>query len=139
MSICSLFSLPFYIYYYTIYVLETQQICAKSTKNVQKSEKIILTSSFTCAILCLENKTFTTNTTKGGDIMAYDYSKLIGRMAELNISRDDLAAAIGVSRSALYHKMRSDTEFTQDEIKACVKTLNLDQIDIPQYFFMVKV
>ena len=71
--------------------------------------------------------------------MAYDYSKLIGRMAELNVSRDDLAAAIGVSRSALYHKMRSDTEFTQNEIKACVKTLNLDQIDIPQYFFMVKV
>ena len=71
--------------------------------------------------------------------MAYNYAKLIGRMAELNITRDALADAIGISRAALYHKLRSDTEFTQDEIKKCVEVLNMEQRDIPLYFFTLIV
>lgn len=66
--------------------------------------------------------------------MSYNYSKLIGRMAELNVSQDLLAKKIGISRSTLFNKLRSNTEFTQDEINACVRVLDLNQSEIPEYF-----
>ena len=71
--------------------------------------------------------------------MTYNYSKLIGRMAELKISQDTLAKQMGIGRSTLFNKLRSNTEFTQDEINACVKILNLKQTEIPEYFFTVNV
>ncbi len=71
--------------------------------------------------------------------MLYNYSKLIGRMAELKISQDTLAKRMGIGRSTLFNKLRSNTEFTQDEINACVKILNLKQAEIPEYFFTINV
>ncbi|WP_292018432.1 DUF739 family protein [Megasphaera sp. UBA4382] len=71
--------------------------------------------------------------------MKYNYSKLIGRLAEMGITRDEFASKIGVSRTALYNKMQSETEFTQDEIKKSVDVLNIPWNDISLYFFTLKV
>ena len=46
---------------------------------------------------------------------------------------------MGIGRSTLFNKLRSNTEFTQDEINACVKILNLKQAEIPEYFFTINV
>lgn len=71
--------------------------------------------------------------------MKYNYMKMLGRMAELGISKEKLSKEIGIGRTSLYKKLKSETEFTQDEIKACVKILNLSDEDIPTYFFTAKV
>lgn len=36
--------------------------------------------------------------------MTYDYSKLYGRMAEMGITREELARQLEISRSTLYSK-----------------------------------
>lgn len=70
--------------------------------------------------------------------MTYDYSKLYGRMAELGITREKLAKQLEISRSTLYSKLTSRTEFTQDEIRRCVEILRLDVRDLSLYFFRTK-
>lgn len=71
--------------------------------------------------------------------MIYDYSKLIGRIAELGMTRNGFADAIGISRTSLYQKLRSVSEFTQREIQSAVTVLKLCYEDIPAYFFTLKV
>lgn len=66
--------------------------------------------------------------------MTYDYSKLYGRMAEMGITREELARQLEISRSTLYSKLTSRTEFTQDEIRRCVEILRLDVHDLSLYF-----
>lgn len=73
--------------------------------------------------------------------MTYDYSKLYGRMAEMGITREELARQLEISRSTLYSKLTkltSRTEFTQDEIRRCVEILRLDVRDLSLYFFKTK-
>ena len=70
--------------------------------------------------------------------MTYDYSKLYGRMAELGITREALAKQLNISRSTLYSKLNSRTEFTQDEIRKCVEILRLDVRYLAMYFFTLK-
>lgn len=71
--------------------------------------------------------------------MKYNYMKMLGRMAEVGISRESLSKKMGISRTSLYKKLKSETEFTQDEIKSCAKILRLSDTDIPEYFFTPKV
>lgn len=68
----------------------------------------------------------------------YDYSKLYARMAELGITREELARRMKISRSTLYAKLNSKTEFTQSEIWNCVQILNLDIRKLDRYFFRQK-
>lgn len=68
----------------------------------------------------------------------YDYSKLYARMAELGITREELAKRMHISRSTLYAKLTSRTEFTQGEIWHCVQILRLDCRQLDRYFFRQK-
>ena len=54
------------------------------------------------------------------------------------ITREELARQLEISRSTLYSKLTSRTEFTQDEIRRCVEILRLDVRDLSLYFFKTK-
>jgi predicted transcriptional regulator len=83
---------------------------------------------------------FRKQNTKGeGDTMNYDYSKLNGRMAELGISKQELAKSMNIGRTTLYKKLCSDSQFTQTEIGRAIKLLGLQTKDIPIYFFSLNV
>lgn len=71
--------------------------------------------------------------------MNYNYSKLIGRMAELGITKRNLAKSIHMGRTTLYKKLCSDSQFTQEEIGKIIIVLCLKSNDIPQYFFTLNV
>lgn len=69
----------------------------------------------------------------------YNYNKLLGKMAELGITKDDLAKKIGMSRTTLYFKLNCESEFTQDEIQKCTEILDFPRSEIPLYFFNTNV
>ncbi len=43
-----------------------------------------------------------------------------------NVSKFDMCAMLGISRSAFYRKCNGESEFTQSEIQKIVDFLNLD-------------
>lgn len=71
--------------------------------------------------------------------MAFDYSKLRGRIVEKYGTQSAFAKALGVSERTLSLKLNGKIFFAQDEMN---KILNLlgEQIDtIKDYFFIEKV
>lgn len=53
-------------------------------------------------------------------------AKLEYEMSLHNISKADMCAMLGISRSAFYRKCNGDSEFTQSEIQKIVDILNLE-------------
>lgn len=73
--------------------------------------------------------------------MAFDYSKLIGRIVEKYGSRRNFARAYGISENALSQKLTGKMAITTGDI---VKMSSSDYLDIakekiPAYFFKEKV
>jgi transcriptional regulator with XRE-family HTH domain len=66
------------------------------------------------------------------DILLLDYE-----MKKRGYSREKLAAAIGISRSAFYRKCNGKSEFTLAEIKAIASVLQLNNTE--EIFFANKV
>ena len=62
--------------------------------------------------------------------MAFDYSKLRGRIVEKYGNQAKFAAALGVSENTFSLKMNNKVRFTTDDIEAD---------DIGGYFFTLKV
>lgn len=71
--------------------------------------------------------------------MAYDYSKLAGRIVEKFGTREKFSTAMGLSRRTLSLKMNGKVEWKQNEILLACKLLDLKSIDIPSYFFILVV
>lgn len=71
--------------------------------------------------------------------MAFDYSKLRGKIREIFKTQEAFASAIGVSRTTISAKLNSNVDFTQEEIAKSVEVLNLAHDEIPSYFFTPKV
>ena len=71
--------------------------------------------------------------------MQWDYSKLRGKIKEIFGTQDAFADAIGIGRVSLSKRLNSTLEFSQDEILKSCDCLNIDYIDIPVYFFTLKV
>lgn len=67
-----------------------------------------------------------------------DYSKLLGRMAEKGYTRQSLAKAIDTNNSYLGAKLKSKRLFSQTEIEAISRVLEIDINDIGTYFFCRK-
>ena len=65
----------------------------------------------------------------------YDYSKLLGRLKEKNLTQDQLAAKIGISPASTNLKLCNKSPFKQDEILAICDVLDIDYSEIPAYFF----
>lgn len=65
----------------------------------------------------------------------YDYSKLKGRIKETNVTQRELAENIGIGRVSLNQKLNNKQEFSQTEISKICDVLEIDELDIGEYFF----
>lgn len=71
--------------------------------------------------------------------MAYDYSKLLGRIIEKYASRGSFATAMGLSERSMSLKLNNQVSFKQSEISKACELLDVKEEDIPAYFFTLKV
>ena len=71
--------------------------------------------------------------------MAYDYSKLLGRITEKYGSQAQFSGAMGKSERSLSLKLNCHVPFKQPEITKACALLEIVDTDIPAYFFTLKV
>ncbi len=71
--------------------------------------------------------------------MAYDYSKLSGRINEKFGTRSKFATAMGMSERSLSLKLNSKIPFKQPEISKACTLLEIGDTDIYPYFFTLAV
>ena len=69
--------------------------------------------------------------------MKFNYSKLLGRMKECGFTQEQLAKAIDISRYTLNVKLNNKFSFTQAEILAICKVLNIPISEIGEFFYAV--
>ena len=67
--------------------------------------------------------------------MTYNYSKLLGRMREKNITQEILAKKIGLQPPTLSQKLNNKAKFKQAEISNICDVLDIDAKEIGGYFF----
>lgn len=65
----------------------------------------------------------------------FDYSKLLGRMRETNMTQLKLANKLGISAASLNNKLKSKTSFTSSEMYRIAMNLKIPDNDISDYFF----
>ena len=71
--------------------------------------------------------------------MAFDYGKLKGRIIEKFDSQGRFASAMNWSERSLSMKLRGKWPWKQSDICKAVELLELSEMDIPTYFFKLKV
>ncbi len=76
---------------------------------------------------------------KGDSGMAYDYSKLLGRIIEKFGTRSKYARAFGLSERSMSLKLTGQRPFKQPEIQKSCELLDINASEIPSYFFAIKV
>lgn len=67
--------------------------------------------------------------------MQYNYSKLIGKIAEMGETRESLCEKIGITSMTLREKLAGKSFFKQNEMAAIMSVLGIDKNDIALYFF----
>lgn len=65
----------------------------------------------------------------------YDYSKLLGKMKEKHITQEQMAKNIGIAESTINQKLKCRTQFSQDEMRDILESLDVPLDDIVLYFF----
>ncbi len=70
--------------------------------------------------------------------MAYDYSKLLGKIKEKLGCNYNLAIKLKVSERTLSLKLNNKLDFRQKEINQICEILNIDVKEIGNYFFTIK-
>lgn len=71
--------------------------------------------------------------------MAFDYSKLRGRIKEKYNTQDLFAEKLGIARTSLSLRLNGKVEFSQEEIIKSCNLLDITPEEIPLYFFTTKV
>ena len=71
--------------------------------------------------------------------MAFDFSKLKGRIIEKYGSQSEFARAFGISENSLSLKMNNKSRFSADDIVKITDMLDIPQSDVGLYFFTTKV
>lgn len=71
--------------------------------------------------------------------MAFNYSKLRGRIREKFGSEGRFANAMKMSKQTLSAKLNNRIQFTADEIRLAVSLLEISTDEIPAYFFVEEV
>lgn len=71
--------------------------------------------------------------------MNFDYSKLRGRIVEYYGRQSNFAKSLGISTVSLNKKLNNRVKFTQDEIYLIIQKLDIEAINIYDYFFTLKV
>ena len=69
--------------------------------------------------------------------MKFNYSKLLGRMRECGFTQEQLAKAIGINKATLSAKLNNRFSFSQEEILAICKLLNIPVSEIGDYFYAI--
>ena len=67
--------------------------------------------------------------------MKFNYSKLLGKMRECGFTQEQLANAIGINKGTLSVKLNNRFSFSQEEIIAICKLLNIPICEISDYFY----
>ena len=68
--------------------------------------------------------------------MAFDYSKLRGKIKEVFGTQDKFAKALGISGATLSLKLNNISEFTQQEMAASMRLLHEPTRSVDKYFFL---
>ena len=68
----------------------------------------------------------------------YDYSKLLGRIKEKYGTRENLVEKITISSTSLNLRLNNKLKFDQQDIKELCEALDIQEIEIPDYFFQEK-
>lgn len=71
--------------------------------------------------------------------MCFNYSKLKGLIKEKGFIQSKLAEKIGISSVSLNKKLNNQVEFTQSEMKAIAKELDIRDSEYAKYFFTPSV
>ena len=71
--------------------------------------------------------------------MAYEYGKLIGRIIEVCGTRAEFAKQMGLSERTISLKLNGKIDWKQSEILKAVEILGIDDSEIQEYFFTLKV
>ena len=69
----------------------------------------------------------------------YNYSKLKGRIKELDMTLNDFAERLGIAEQTLYKKFNNQSYFTQEEIDKAMKIIMQPMSNVQLYFFNKKV
>lgn len=70
--------------------------------------------------------------------MAFDYSKLKGRIVEKYGTQACFAKKIGISSNTLSLKMNNKIRFTSDDVIKISELLGIKRQEIDEYFFVVE-
>ena len=71
--------------------------------------------------------------------LAFDYSKLRGRIVERFGIQSAFAAALGMSEGTLSGRLTNKSFFTAEEIVTACKLLDIRLEEVNEYFFTLKV
>lgn len=69
----------------------------------------------------------------------YDYSKLLGRIKEKYNTRENLSKHISISITSLNSRLNNSLKFNQQDIDELCNALDINEEEIPIYFFTEKV
>lgn len=73
------------------------------------------------------------------EVITYDYSKLLGRIKEKYSTRENLVKEITISSTSLNLRLNNKLKFDQQDIKELCRALDIEEEEIPDYFFKEKV
>jgi hypothetical protein len=71
--------------------------------------------------------------------MAFDYSKLLGRIKEKYGTQEKFAKAIGTSGTVLSRKLNNGSSFNQNEIVKATELLEISDEEFKTIFFTERV
>ncbi len=71
--------------------------------------------------------------------MAFDYSKLLGRIKECGFTQESLAKHIGIAESSMCLKLNNKATFKHTEVFLICEALKIEISEIGVYFFTPKV
>ncbi len=69
--------------------------------------------------------------------MKFNHSKLLGKMRECGFTQEQLAKAIGISKTTFSAKVNNQFYFTSKEMYAICEVLNVPTDEIGEYFFAI--
>ena len=70
--------------------------------------------------------------------MAFNYSKLLGRIVEICGTQANFAEAMNLSERTISLKLNNKINWKQSEIEQACSVLQIHYCDIPAYFFATK-
>lgn len=69
----------------------------------------------------------------------FDYQKLKGKIVEKTKNQENLASQMGVTKQSLNQKLNNKVAFKQSDIVTISTLLEISKVEIPEYFFTLKV